>query len=173
MFATIVYVGFHYEILEIFNWSTYKRTTKPTPILINVEIIFLPFQDGAFLTKYACRDKKMPVSPFLFIKWLVGIVSHFSNSQWVYWTHICIKMISLLAIVIEIIFPSPLCLWSGQASSKNSEVPWRWWKNWKWWIFNPCKYYFFHHEINYIAYIISVESIRADSEQSFVNPKKH
>ena len=65
------------------------------------------FQNCAFLRAYACKDQKMPVSPFLFIKCLVGIVSLFSNSQW----DICIKATSLLAIVIEIILSCPLRLW--------------------------------------------------------------
>ena len=56
--------------------------------------------------------KKMPMSPFLFTKHLVEILSLFGNSQWVDLTHICIKVNSLLAILIEITFPCPLCLWS-------------------------------------------------------------
>ena len=59
---------------------------------------------------YAYRDQKMPISPFLLIQCLVGIVFLFSNSQRVDLTHICIKVTSLLAILIEIIFPCPLSL---------------------------------------------------------------
>ena len=43
---------------------------------------WMPFQDDAFLRVDACSDKKLPISPFLFIKYLVGTVSLFSNSQW-------------------------------------------------------------------------------------------
>ena len=58
----------------------------------------LPFQDGAFLRAYACRDQKMPISPFLFIKCLVGNFFHFSTCHWVHSTHICMKATSLLVI---------------------------------------------------------------------------
>ena len=70
------------------------------------------FQNCAFLRAYACRERKMPIFPFLLIKCSIGIVSLFSNSQWVDLTHICIKATSLLAIVIEIIHSCPLLLWS-------------------------------------------------------------
>ena len=56
--------------------------------------------------------KKMPISLFQFNKRLVGIVYLFSNSPQVDLTHICINVTSLLAVLIEIILPSPLRLWS-------------------------------------------------------------
>ena len=91
----ILKVGSFLNILTLTNWLT---------------------STGWCLSENRCmleQQKKTTNNSFsLYLFSLIGIVSFFSNSQWVDLTHICIKVTSLLAILIEIIPPCPLHLWS-------------------------------------------------------------
>ena len=82
----------------------------------------------------------MQICLLLFIKRLVGIVSLFSNSQWVNLIHICFTVTPLLAILIEILLPCPLSL-VNKSISHPQKVKQKYLNCWWFFLLSPIKWY--------------------------------